>query len=178
MKITGGRFLNRDIKCPPGIIRPAMSRMRESLFSSLGDIEGSSFLDLFSGSALMALEANSRGAHPVVAVEGDRGKATIFFQNIKTVQSDVKGVISRVEGYLKRVSESFDIIYLDPPFNYEDKNALLKRVVDSLACHSETVILIHFPSKENLLEELPNGFSVSKVKKYGNSKVHFYTKAC
>ena len=60
--------------CPPGIIRPAMDRMRESMFAVLGPLERESFLDLFSGSGLVGLEAWSRGARPVVLVEKDRGK--------------------------------------------------------------------------------------------------------
>ena len=53
-----------------------MDRMRESLFSILGDLSGRSFLDLFSGSGLVGLEAASRGADPVDLVEKDPGKKT------------------------------------------------------------------------------------------------------
>ena len=74
MRITGGQYVRRNIICPPGIIRPAMDRMRESLFSILGPLDGTSFLDLFSGSGCVAIEAASRGASPIHLVEGDRGK--------------------------------------------------------------------------------------------------------
>ena len=59
MSITGGELRGRTIKCPDGVIRPAMDRMRESLFSILGDLSGKSFLDLFSGSGTIAIEAVS-----------------------------------------------------------------------------------------------------------------------
>ena len=55
MRITGGKLKGRVIKCPDGIIRPAMDRMRESVFAILGDLEGKSWLDLFSGSAQFLL---------------------------------------------------------------------------------------------------------------------------
>ena len=65
MRITGGLYRGRGIKCPPGVIRPAMDRMRESLFAVLGNITGCSFLDLFSGSGIVGIEAASRGAASV-----------------------------------------------------------------------------------------------------------------
>jgi 16S rRNA (guanine966-N2)-methyltransferase len=64
MRITGGEYRGRIVKCPPGVIRPAMDRMRESLFSILGNLEGKSFLDIFSGSGVVGLEAASRGLSP------------------------------------------------------------------------------------------------------------------
>ena len=47
MRITGGLLKGRTVHCPDGIIRPAMDKMKESVFSILGDLEGKSFLDLF-----------------------------------------------------------------------------------------------------------------------------------
>jgi 16S rRNA G966 N2-methylase RsmD len=59
-----------------------MDRMRESLFAVLGDLTGKSFLDLFSGSGIIALEASSRGAFPIEAVEADKGKAKTLIGNV------------------------------------------------------------------------------------------------
>ena len=78
MRVTGGRYRGRTIKCPKGVIRPAMDRMRESLFNILGNISGESFLDLFSGSGAVGIDAASRGAEPVLLVEKDRGSARFF----------------------------------------------------------------------------------------------------
>ena len=57
MRITGGALAGRIIRCPDGIIRPAMDRMRESVFAILGDLSGASWLDMFSGSGTVAIEA-------------------------------------------------------------------------------------------------------------------------
>ena len=86
MRITGGLYSGRRIVCPPGVIRPAMDRMRESVFAALGDLSGESFLDLYSGSGIIAIEAASRGASMVHLVESDRRKMPVLKQNLKTLK--------------------------------------------------------------------------------------------
>jgi len=61
MRITGGKYCGRTVLCPPGEIRPAMDRMRISFFSVLSDLQDRRFLDLFSGSGCVAIEALSKG---------------------------------------------------------------------------------------------------------------------
>ena len=72
MRITGGRYCGRKVIIPQGEleIRPAMDRMRESLFAILGPLDGISFCDLFSGSGCVGLEAASRGAKLVQGKNG------------------------------------------------------------------------------------------------------------
>ena len=72
MRITGGSLCGRKVETPDGVIRPAMDRMRESVFAIIGDLTGATFLDIFSGSGTIALEAASRGASYIEAVEADR----------------------------------------------------------------------------------------------------------
>jgi len=75
MRITGGSLKGRIIKCPAGIIRPAMDKMRESVFAIIQDkVQDAAFLDLFSGSGIIALEAVSRRAASAVMVEKDPKK--------------------------------------------------------------------------------------------------------
>jgi 16S rRNA G966 N2-methylase RsmD len=85
MRITGGRYSGRRVTCPPGVIRPAMDRMRESVFAILGPLDGLSFLDLFSGSGVVGIEAASRGAARVVLVERDRKKRSVMEENARIV---------------------------------------------------------------------------------------------
>ena len=122
MRVTGGKYRGRTIQCPPGIIRPAMDRMRESLFAVLGDLSGRSFLDLFSGSGTMALEAVSRGAGPVAAIEKDRGKSKIIEKNLQIAEEPIELRFMPAERFLKRASGSWDIIFMDPPFAYRFKS--------------------------------------------------------
>src|SRR5574344_830526 len=119
MRIIGGELKGRNIKCPAGIIRPAMDKMKESVFSILGNLEGRSFLDLFSGSGSIALEASSRGADPVWLVEKDRIKIDTVLENVQIAPHPITCKFMAVELFLKRNKEQFDIIFCDPPFPYK-----------------------------------------------------------
>ncbi|GHV71251.1 hypothetical protein AGMMS49928_22220 [Spirochaetia bacterium] len=102
MRITGGILRGRQVKVPEGIIRPAMDRMRESVFGVLGDLTGMSFLDLFSGSGIIALEAASRGAAPVEAVEADRLKRKTLLENAALAPQGIRCRFMAAELYIRR----------------------------------------------------------------------------
>ena len=102
--------------------------MRESLFSILGDLTGCSFLDLFSGSGCVAIEAASRGASPIHLVEMDRGKKATIEKNLSFVEEDKKLFVMDAERYILSSLISYDIVYADPPFPMEGKVNLLKNI--------------------------------------------------
>ena len=88
MRITGGKLKGRIIKCPDGVIRPAMDRMRESVFSIIGELDGKSWLDLFSGSGTIAIEAVSRGSKDVELCEKDKIKVGTVLENVSVTEKD------------------------------------------------------------------------------------------
>ncbi len=176
MRITGGSLKGRSVRCPPGEIRPAMDRMRESLFAILGSIDGAHFLDLFSGSGVVALEACSRGATAVTAVERDRGKRSILEGNLALCAQKVEIYTAPVERYLLRAREPFDFIFCDPPFRYRYKTDLLAKIGASKACGPDTVVLIHHPRSEEVSEN-PGALRRTRVQLYGGSQVSFYGNA-
>ena len=174
MRITGGRYLNRKIRCPKGVIRPAMDRMRESMFSILGDIEGNAFLDLFSGSGLVGIEAASRGAEPVVLVERDRKKLPVIKANMSIVESEIRLLGTSAESFLKKADQnSFDIVYLDPPFDYPRKAELITLVGESGILRPRGLCLIHYP-REDRLPEAAGGLEEADTRTYGRSILRFY----
>lgn len=173
MRISGGMLSGRTVRCPPGVIRPAMDRMRESIFSILGPLEEMSFLDLFSGSGVVGLEAYSRGARPVVLVEKDAGKRRVIQQNITELDPRPQLRIEPVERFVARAREPFDVVYLDPPFDYRYKEDLLKRIAVSRLLRETTRVLIHVPSDERLPEQIGALEQVDR-REYGGSAVSFY----
>lgn len=175
MRITGGKYRGRKVACPAGVIRPAMSRMRESLFSILWDIEGCSFLDLFSGSGLVGMEAASRGAEPVVLVEKDYKKKNTIIKNISMIESDITLKMMNVQRYIALNNHSFDYIYADPPFIFPKKQELIKNIGSSRLINNDTIVLIHHPSSDTW-EETVGNMKCFKIKKYGGSIVRFFKK--
>ena len=175
MRITGGIYKGRIIKCPKGEIRPAMDRMRESMFSILGDLNGYSFLDLFSGSGLVAIEAASRGATRTEAVEKDKQKIKIIRENMSIIERNYRIWLMSAQLFIKRCPKKFDIIYLDPPFPMPDKQSLIEQICAADLLEDEGKCIIHHPKEEKWPETFP-GLEMSDLRKYGRSYLRFYSK--
>lgn len=177
MRITGGKLKGRIIKCPEGIIRPAMDRMRESVFSILGDLSGKSFLDLFSGSATIAIEAVSRGAVHVELCEKDKIKIPTILENVSLAQEETGVKIQchfmPVEYFIKRCKKSFDYIFLDPPFPYKFHEQLVFDSQKNGLLNPDGTILIHRPEERFMPEKIGN-LILSDRREYGRSIVDFY----
>jgi 16S rRNA (guanine(966)-N(2))-methyltransferase RsmD len=173
MRITGGILKGRIVEVPQGEIRPAMDRMRESVFSVLGDLSGLSFLDIFSGSGIIALESASRGASPVEAVEKDPVKRRTLLKNVSMSPVRINCRFMAAELYVKRAKRSFDIIFCDPPFLYKYKWDFLRAIAASPLVHPGSRILLHRPREDisNEIEKL--SLVISKI--YGRSIVDFFT---
>ena len=145
MRITGGTYKGRTIVCPPGVIRPAMDRMRESMFAILGDLSGLSFLDLYAGSGVVGVEAASRGASPVVFVEKDFGKKAVLERNVSFVREDTLLELMPAERYVRRCKLRFDLIFLDPPYGQKGTSEVLQVIVDRRLLHPAGRLLLHVP---------------------------------
>lgn len=179
MRISGGALRGRAVQCPPGVIRPAMDRMRESLFaiieSNFGGLQGVSFLDLFSGSGLVGLEAYSRGASPVTLVEKDQGKRAVILQNCAGLSPAPILRISPVERFIQQNRTAYTMVYLDPPFDYRYKVDLLKRLANSRTMQPEAgVVIIHAPRTETLPEHIET-LSERDQRDYGGSRITIFT---
>lgn len=122
MRVIGGRFGGRKLVAPPGRgTRPATDRVRESLFSSLGDLTGTRVLDLYAGAGTLGIEAASRGAEAVVFVERDRSALTALRANVETLDLAAAGVEATVVSapvarFLAATEEAFDVVFCDPPW--------------------------------------------------------------
>ena len=163
----------RRVKIPPGIIRPAMDRMRESVFAALGDLSGKSFLDIFTGSGIIAIEAASRGAQYIEAVEADPRKREILLQNVKISPVRINCHFLPAELYIKRAKRHFDLIFCDPPFSYKYKWELLKSIAESNLVTSGTLLLLHCP-REDSCGRTPENLPIKERREYGRSVVNLY----
>jgi 16S rRNA (guanine(966)-N(2))-methyltransferase RsmD len=152
-----------------------MDRMRESLFAILGGIEGLSFLDMFSGSGVVAIEAASRGCRRVTLVEKDFRKKEVIQKNLRMVEEETKLYIMGAEQFLRRISPregGFDIVYLDPPFNRAGKSALLGDTLRSGALKPGGLVILHYPREEG--EPGDGNLICEDLRHYGRSCLAFY----
>ncbi|MDR2740279.1 MAG: RsmD family RNA methyltransferase [Treponema sp.] len=175
MRITGGILKGRQIEVPGGVIRPAMDRMRESVFGALGDLTGQSFLDMFSGSGIIALEAASRGAYPIEAVELDTLKRKTIIQNVSISSVRIQCRFMAAELYVQRAKKQFDIIFCDPPFPYKFKWELMASIAASPLMGQGSRLLIHRP-RQNFFDSPPEGLTIEDSRTYGRSVVDFFKK--
>lgn len=128
IRITGGSLRGRQIDSPPRAkdIRPTTAMIRESLFSRFqSEVPGCRFLDLFAGSGIMGLEALSRGAAFVLAVEGDPQQARLIrthYEKLGLAEESGKVIAYDVKALLAKPcrEEGFDIVFLDPPYGFRN----------------------------------------------------------
>ncbi len=181
--MTGGQFKGRIIKTPSGyssIPRPTLSIARESVFNILTsyfeDFSSLSFLDMFAGSGIMALEAYSRGFSKVFAIEKD----VKVFCSIKEIYSKINADINLIKGdSLKIISkndEDFDVIYIDPPWDF-DYEPILNSAIKKLK--KEGILIVESDKtrtkKGAKMSCLFNGSEILpfKEKIYGRCKLDF-----
>jgi 16S rRNA (guanine(966)-N(2))-methyltransferase RsmD len=150
-----------------------MYRMRESIFASLGELQGRSFLDLFSGSGIIALEAASRGASPVEAVEKDPLKRRILRENLALSPEPIRCRCMAVELYARRAKGPFDVIFCDPPFPYRFRGELIASIAASPLMEGGSLLLLHRPREKSALEK-PEGLALEESRQYGRSVVDFF----
>ena len=123
MRVIAGEYRHRKLLYPENNvnIRPTKDRIREAFFSSLGDIEGKSFLDLYAGCGSMGIEAISRGARYSTFVDMNNESISYVRKNIDSLQINDKAEILKMMDEValakfKNEGRQFDIIYLDPPY--------------------------------------------------------------
>lgn len=176
-KITGGNLGSRKLKSPKGMnVRPTPGRVKESLFSILQTrIDGSRFLDLFSGTGAIGFEAASRGAQKVVCVEGHRETADAIREASEQfgVSDRVQVVSAPVDRALYRLEGQFDIVYADPPYSDEIPMQMFRLLLErNLLSPDAQVIFEH--SARTILPDIP-GYRGVREEVYGDVALAFFT---
>jgi len=116
MRIVAGEFGGRRIRAPrTGVVRPTSDRVREALFSILGDVGGLTVLDLFCGTGALGLEALSRGAERATFVDTAVGAVV---RNVRDLGVGDRSEIVRGDAlrFLGRDGPTYDLVLCDPPY--------------------------------------------------------------
>jgi 16S rRNA (guanine966-N2)-methyltransferase len=121
MRVLGGELRGRRLVAPRGWkVRPTPARVREAIFSALGDVSQARVLDLFCGTGALAVEALSRGAAHATLVDRD---TRVALGNVEMLglRERTELISADVPRWLARATGEFDLIFLDPPYRLADR---------------------------------------------------------
>jgi 16S rRNA (guanine966-N2)-methyltransferase len=118
LRVVAGAFKGRPLRAPRGArTRPTADRVREALFSILGDVAGARVLDLYAGSGALGIEALSRGAESATFVDKDPRALAAIRRNLEAVGAE--GEVKRRDalGFLAAAGGRYDLVLIDPPYD-------------------------------------------------------------
>lgn len=177
MRIITGTAKGKRLVTPEGRdVRPTPERVKEGLFSALQfDIEGRRVLDLFAGSGQLGLEALSRGAESCTFVDASDGSVKIIEKNLKITgfESNTRVIRSDYAAFAAASRETFDIVFLDPPYASGLLMPALKAVLPLMSDYG-MIVCEHPP--EIKPEQTVGGFSISRSYRYGKVLISVYRK--
>lgn len=180
MRVIAGTAKRLQLKTVSSMdTRPTTDRIKETLFNMLqNDVEHSNFLDLFSGSGAIGIEALSRGAKEAVFVENNREAISCIKENLRFTKLEDSGIVMECNvlnaiSILEGRKSYFNIVFMDPPYKKEIEKEVLIRLNNSNIIDSETIIIVEasLETKFEYLELI--GYDLLKEKKYKTNKHMF-----
>jgi len=170
LRIVAGQFQGRVIKAPAGnLTHPMSEKIRGAIFNALGDIEGLAVLDAFTGSGAIAIEASSRGASSIIAIDKSLDAVKCAISNIKDLGiNNIKVTRANVSSWSdNNLDMKFDVIICDPPYDKVQLDTIKK-------------LEKHLKDKGVFVLSLPpsaiysSNFLKVSEKDYNDAKVYFY----
>jgi 16S rRNA (guanine966-N2)-methyltransferase len=169
MRVVAGEYRGRRLQAPRGTsVRPTSDRVREALFSILGDIEGLRVLDLFAGSGALAIEALSRGASSATLVENDRAALDAIRANLAPLEgANAEIVRADALAWLGGRRGPFDLVFADPPYSSAGKlaGALSQKLPAALSPNALIV------SESDKRDPLTLAFPLEDERTYGHTRI-------
>lgn len=177
MRVVSGNYGGRPLKTLAGkTTRPTTDKVKGAIFNMIGPyFEGGRVLDLFAGSGSLAIEAISRGMDHAILVEKDRAAQQVILENIKMTKETEKFQLLKMsaERVLSNLSETFDLVLLDPPYSKEQIVENLELLQEKKRL-TENVIVVCETDKEVELPDQIGKLELTRQKTYGISKISIY----
>jgi 16S rRNA (guanine966-N2)-methyltransferase len=175
MRVIAGTFRGRRLQAPRGLeTRPTSDRVRESLFSILGPLDGERVLDLFAGSGALGIEALSRGAASAllcddakVAVETIRANLDALGMDAQVVCDDARRVLRNAHAR----GAAYDLIFLDPPYRQAERWAADLSALVSVVLAPGGRVIGESDRRAPLELELP----IVDERRYGDTLIRIHT---
>ena len=183
MRVIAGSAKRLPLKSPKGMdTRPTQDRIKETLFNMIqSDIPGCTFLDLFAGSGGIGIEALSRGAKEAYFIEKSKVVCSVISQNLQfthlqehatLLNQDVFSGLSR----LITMPITFDIIFMDPPYNQKLEYKVLDMIKNSSLISNDTLIIVEASLETDFSYLSDMGYEITKEKNYKTNKHLFIRK--
>ncbi|MBT1169856.1 16S rRNA (guanine(966)-N(2))-methyltransferase RsmD [Bifidobacterium sp. SO4] len=185
MRVISGRFKGVALATPKTGTRPTTDRTKEAIFSHLdswGVLDDARVLDLFAGTGALGIEALSRGARELVAVESSRPAAALIAKTIAQLQRNrswspelkARVLAKKAEVVAGGFGEPFDVIFIDPPYAFETAacNQLLADLAAGTATNDRTVIMLERSVRSDA-PAAPEGWEITESRNYGETAVFY-----
>lgn len=181
MRVIAGTARSLPLKTPQGQeTRPTTDRIKETLFNILqNDIPGSVFVDMFSGSGGIGIEALSRGAKKAYFIENAKEPLRCITDNLRFTRFEDRSVILKQDAVaaLTGIAEKeVDILFMDPPYDQEQEKRVLEALRNMHYVTENTLIIVEASLNTDMdyAEEL--GFTIVREKQYKTNKHIFIRK--
>ncbi len=180
MRVIAGVARSMPLKTPEGPdTRPTTDRIKETLFNILqNEIPGAVFVDMFSGSGGIGIEALSRGAKKAYFIENAPKAIACIQENLSFTKFTDKAVVLKQEAALGISSifeKEVDIIFMDPPYDSGQEERILQILSGMKYVTENTLIIVEASLKTDLESADSYGFEVIREKKYKTNK-HLFLK--
>lgn len=182
MRVIAGTARSLPLKTPQGLdTRPTTDRIKETLFNILqGDIPGCVFVDMFSGSGGIGIEALSRGARKAYFVENAKEPLQCLSDNLKFTRFEDRAVVLKQDAVaaLTGISEKeVDILFMDPPYGQEHERRVLEALRGMRYVTDNTMIIVEAALDTQMDYAGELGFCVYREKRYKTNKHIFIKRA-
>ena len=183
MRVIAGKARSIPLKTVEGLdTRPTTDRIKETLFNMLqNELADCLFVDLFSGSGGIGIEALSRGARKAIFVEKAPKAVECIKENLKKTKLENEAVVIAADAvsavYRLNQSEPADFIFMDPPYQQQLEKQVLEALKNSPLVDEYTTIIVEADLNTDFSYLEDEGYRIEKQKKYKTNQHVFITLA-
>ncbi len=178
MRVIAGTKRGRSLRAPKGLAtRPVLARVREALFSMLGDLDGARVLDLYAGTGAIGIEALSRGAETAVFVDSGVPPCRAIRENLDTLGLEgeiMKMDAARAVDLLARGGRMFDFVFADPPYDLGLAADAVVRVCGSGILAPRGIVAVTARKTETLPKDAGDDRTILVDRRYGDTRLAVY----
>ena len=175
MRVIAGKARRLPLKTVKGMnTRPTTDRIKETLFNMINNkLPNANFLDLYSGSGAIGIEALSRGAKYAVCTDLDANSVKIIKKNADELQFDNIEILNQdAMGFIKNSNSCFSVIFLDPPYNKGFIKPIIEAIIENGLLETDGIIVLESDNSDEHSEI--SGLDIIKQKRYGRTYVTVY----